>query len=135
MAKNEETKAEAEIARHEESDKKIFKAMQEQMKAMQEKIEALTRATTKAVTGEPTKEATEAEDKNGEAEVKKLVRQMEKRFGEMKKVKIKLPIDRLNPKDLTVFAQLNGFTFTMKRGVEIEVPEVIKDLLVRYGEL
>lgn len=69
----------------------------------------------------------------GEAKVKKMVRGMKAKLDARPKVKIKIPIDKQNPKDLTCFAQINGYTYTIKRGVEVEVPDVVKKLLERGG--
>ena len=46
-----------------------------------------------------------------------------------KKVKIKLPISRNEKED--VFVGINGKTYLIKRGVEVEVPESVAKVLER----
>lgn len=50
-----------------------------------------------------------------------------------KKVKIKLPLTRAEKDD--VFVGLNGRTFLLKRGVEIEVPEGVAEILTNREEV
>ena len=45
-----------------------------------------------------------------------------------KKVKIKLPIDRVN-REQSVFISVNDRTFQIQRGVEVEVPECVAEVL------
>jgi hypothetical protein len=59
----------------------------------------------------------------------KLIRGMKAKLDALPKVKIKIPISEQNPKDLDVTVQINGYTYQMKRGVEISVPEPVKELL------
>jgi hypothetical protein len=44
-----------------------------------------------------------------------------------KKVKIKLPLTRTESED--VFVALNGKTYQIKRGVEVEVPKGVAEIL------
>ena len=62
---------------------------------------------------------------------KKLVKGMAAKLAKCKKVTIKIPVDKQNPKDTEVTVQINGYVYQMKRGVEIEVPEPVKKLLER----
>lgn len=47
----------------------------------------------------------------------------------VKKVKIKLPLTRTEKDD--VFVGLNGKTYLIKRGVDVEVPEGVAEILAR----
>ena len=49
------------------------------------------------------------------------------------KRKIKLPIDPLNPDNTTKLVAINGYAFSIQRGVEVEVPQSVYDILVRTG--
>ena len=60
-----------------------------------------------------------------------LVKGMKAKLDACKKVKIKIPLDKQNPKDLTVEVQINGYVYQMKRGEAIEVPEPVVKLLER----
>lgn len=46
-----------------------------------------------------------------------------------KMVTIVVPISEMNPKDLNVPVTINGFTWNIKRGEEVEVPEEVKNIL------
>lgn len=50
-----------------------------------------------------------------------------------KKVKIKLPLTRTEKDD--VFVGLNGKTYLIKRGVEVEVPEGVAKILARKEKM
>lgn len=50
-----------------------------------------------------------------------------------KKVKIKLPISRNEKED--VFVGINGKTYLIKRGVEVEVPENVAKVLERREKM
>lgn len=50
-----------------------------------------------------------------------------------KKVKIKLPISRNEKED--VFVGINGKTYLIKRGVEVEVPESVAKVLERRDKM
>lgn len=45
------------------------------------------------------------------------------------KVKIKIPVDQLNPKDLMVPVVINGYQYLIKRGETVEVPEAVVRIL------
>ncbi len=50
-----------------------------------------------------------------------------------KKVKIKLPLTRTENED--VFVALNGKTYQIKRGVEVEVPKGVAEILQHKEEM
>ena len=50
-----------------------------------------------------------------------------------KKVKIKLPVTRIETDD--VFVGLNGKTYLIKRGVEVEVPAGVAEILKRKDDM
>lgn len=60
-----------------------------------------------------------------------MIKGMAAKLAKCKKVTIKVPIDKQNPKDTTVEVQINGYVFQIKRGVEVEVPLPVKKLLER----
>lgn len=50
------------------------------------------------------------------------------------KVKIRIPVDRLNPKDLApVPVCVNGYTYFIKRGETVSVPETVAQILEESG--
>ena len=51
----------------------------------------------------------------------------------VKKVKVKLPLTRTEMED--VFVGLNGKTYLIKRGVEVEVPEGVAKILERREKM
>ena len=50
---------------------------------------------------------------------------------ELKKatVRIKIPVDPLNPKDLVVPVMINGYIWEIKRGETVDVPEEVSNIL------
>lgn len=70
-------------------------------------------------------------DATSKLDAKKLVSGMKGKLANCKKVTVKVPLDKQNPKDKEVLVQLNGYVFQITRGVEIVVPEPIKKLLER----
>lgn len=46
-----------------------------------------------------------------------------------KMVIITIPVDRRNPKDLVVPVTINGYTWQIKRGEKVEVPEEVERIL------
>lgn len=50
---------------------------------------------------------------------------------ELKKatVRIKIPVDPLNPKDLVVPVMINGYIWEIKRGETVDVPEEVANIL------
>ena len=66
-----------------------------------------------------------------DADFDRMASGMKKVFGEMKKRSIRIPIDQLNPAENGVPVCVNGYTFVIKRGVTVEVPEEIAKILER----
>lgn len=70
-----------------------------------------------------------------ENEVKITEEQIEKEAKETAKkvkakmVRIKIPVDPLNPKDLMVPVVINGYLWNIKRGETVEVPENVANIL------
>lgn len=52
-----------------------------------------------------------------------------KKLNKNGKVRIKVPIDPLNPKDLMVPVVINGYQWLIKRGETVEVPEEVVKIL------
>lgn len=44
-------------------------------------------------------------------------------------VRIKIPVDPLNPKDLIVSVMINGYIWQIKRGETVDVPEQVANIL------
>ena len=67
------------------------------------------------------------------AKVNKLVTGMKSKFAKCKKVSVRIPKSEHNPHDVVV--QINGYIFQIQRGVDVEVPAPVKDLLDKGGYL
>ena len=52
---------------------------------------------------------------------------------EVKKVKITIPVDKVNDKDTFVPVCLNGKIYQINRGVAVEVPKAVADILKEAG--
>ena len=70
----------------------------------------------------------EKEIKVTEEEMEKEAKETAKKVKE-KMVRIKLPIDPQNPKDLMVPVVINGYQWLIKRGETVEVPENVANIL------
>ena len=71
----------------------------------------------------------------GKSATANLVKKMKDKLNACKKVRIKVPIDKQNEKDLYVTAQINGYTYQIKRGEAVEVPAPVVKLLERAGHI
>lgn len=74
-------------------------------------------------------------DAKGRSAAQKLVKGMKAKLDACKKVTIKVPVDKQNEKDLYVTAQINGYTYQIKRGEQVEVPAPVVKLLERAGHI
>jgi hypothetical protein len=73
---------------------------------------------------------TESEAKAERAAERKIAKQensLKQQLKKMKKVKLTIPEDPLNPDDV-VPVGWNGIIYAIPRGIEVEVPEVIADI-------
>lgn len=70
----------------------------------------------------------EKEIKVTDAEIEKEAKETAKKVKE-KTVRIKVPVDPLNPKDLMVPVVINGYLWNIKRGETVEVPENVANIL------
>lgn len=75
------------------------------------------------------KEIKAIDEKKVETMHNEIHKAMKTAFAKEKKVRIKIPVDALNPKDLNVTVQVNGYTFLIMRGETVEVPESIANIL------
>lgn len=77
------------------------------------------------------KEEVEARVKEiSDAEMNKIAKQTNKELKNTQKmVSVIIPISERNPSDLLVPVTINGFTYQIKRGEEVTVPEEVKRIL------
>ena len=68
------------------------------------------------------------DEKLNEKELEKEAQETAKKVKE-NTVRIKLPIDPMNPKDLMVPVVINGYQWLIKRGETVEVPEQVSKIL------
>ncbi len=57
----------------------------------------------------------------------------ENKNGTVKKVKIKLPVDRSDKDNTDLFVSVNGENFMIKRGESVEVPDYVEEV-IRHSE-
>ena len=69
------------------------------------------------------------DEKNVDTVQNEIHKAMKEAFAKEKGVRVKVPVDALNPKDLNVTVQVNGYTFLIKRGETVDVPESIANIL------
>lgn len=68
-----------------------------------------------------------ASEKAGEKQIARQENALMKQLNKMKKVNMTIPDDPLNPDDV-VPVGWNGIIYAIPRGIEVEVPEVIRDI-------
>ncbi|MDP4147612.1 MAG: hypothetical protein Q8936_24615 [Bacillota bacterium] len=71
--------------------------------------------------------------KISDSEIDKMSKVIGKEINKQPKVKLRIPKDKLNPKDIVVPVCVNGYNFFINRGETVEVPEVVYDILVEAG--
>lgn len=54
---------------------------------------------------------------------------------EIEKVKVRIPKDPLNPKIPTIMPIVNGKSYTIKLGEEVEIPKNVYQVLVNAGRI
>lgn len=102
-----------------------------QVELTKEELEALQNLQAEKEAVQKEKEAVEARAKEiSDAEMKKLANATQKTLKNTQKmVTITVPISERNPKDLVVPVTINGYTWRIKRGEEVTVPEEVKRIL------
>lgn len=70
-----------------------------------------------------------------DSQIDAMVKEFGAEMAKLPKVKIIVPIDPLNPKDEAVPVGINGYNYLIKRGVAVEVPETIAQILEESGYL
>lgn len=99
-------------------------------------IEAKAAAEIAAV-AEKEKAAVAEKEKAAEAKNSKKFDDDAKKIGEMlkdtSKVRIKVPLDPLNPKQKSATVVINGYKYVIRRGETVEVPEPVATLLEQGG--
>lgn len=64
-----------------------------------------------------------------EAQIVTEAKETAEKLSKNGKVRIKIPVDQLNPKDLMVPVVINGYQYLIKRGETVEVPEEVVKIL------
>lgn len=65
-----------------------------------------------------------------EAELIKNSLSVKEQLDKMPKKSVRIPINEQNPKDLVVPVTISGYTFQIKRGESVEVPEEVERILI-----
>lgn len=68
-----------------------------------------------------------------EAEIDNMAKESGKAINATEKVKVKIPLDPLNPKDEVVPVCVNGYFWYIKRGERVTVPKVVEEILENAG--
>lgn len=64
-----------------------------------------------------------------------MAKDMKTQFDAMKKVKVRIPVDKQNKEDKVVPVCINGYIFQIERGKSVEVPEEVARILEDSGYL
>ena len=73
-------------------------------------------------------EMSKIEEKVNETEIEKEAQETAKKV-KVNTIRIKIPVDPMNPKDLMVPVVINGYQWLIKRGETVEVPEQVAKIL------
>lgn len=73
------------------------------------------------------------ETKITEKEIDEIAVKTGKEANKEAKVRIRIPLDKLNPKDLVVPVVINGYVWQINRGEAVEVPQTVADILAEAG--
>lgn len=65
-----------------------------------------------------------------EAELIKNSLSVKEQLDKMPKKSVRIPINEQNPKDLVVPVTISGYTYQIKRGESVEVPEEVERILI-----
>lgn len=68
-----------------------------------------------------------------DTQIDQLAKEAGKSINELPKVRIKIPKDHLNKEDTVVPVTINGYTWSIKRGESVEVPENVAFILEEAG--
>lgn len=97
----------------------------ELLKAERESLKEDKAAIAKALEAQKADVVISKEDK--QADINEAKRTAEKLKENM--VKTKIPVDPMNPKDLYIPVTINGYTWIIKRGETVEIPEAVAKIL------
>jgi len=70
-----------------------------------------------------------------DAQIDQVVRRMGDEVKNQPRVKVRLPINPYDPSKEPQFVGINGYFLYIPRGVEVEVPQSIVDILVQQGAM
>lgn len=68
-----------------------------------------------------------------DTKIDQLAKEAGKEINAQPKIRIKIPMDHLNKEDTVVPVTINGYTWSIKRGVAVEVPENVAFILEEAG--
>lgn len=68
-------------------------------------------------------------------EIDKMAEEFGKKMKKQSKVKVIIPMDGLNKQDDAIPVCVNGYTYLIKRGIAVEVPETVAQILEESGYL
>ena len=104
-----------------------MKTLLAQIQKEREALEALKSGT------HPEDNISESEKRASDAQFDKEAKDWGEVYAKMPKVRIKIPFDPLNKHDATVPVCVNGYNYFIQRGVTVDVPQIVADILENAG--
>ncbi len=119
------------ISEQKEANQIIIDEEKVSVELTKEQYEALQNLEAERAAVKKAQEEVEARVKEiSDAEMNKIARQTNKELKNTQKtVDVIIPISERNPDDLLVPVTINGYTYQIKRGEEVKVPEEVKRIL------
>lgn len=106
-----------------------MKAVLAQMQKEREAMEQLKAS----MQSDPEDSRSESEKRASDAQFDKEAKDWGAVYANMPKVRIKIPLDPLNKQDTTVPVCVNGYNYFIQRGVTVDVPQIVADILENAG--
>lgn len=75
------------------------------------------------------------EKKITDKELDDITKKTGDKLRETDKVKIKIPVDKMNKQEDTVVVGINGFNYLIKKGETVEVPQEVARILEEAGAI
>ncbi len=111
----------------------LQKELEEKQKILSSKEDELNKSQEAIKRAEEELKRTEA--KFTEAKLKQESLSIRDKLNQQKKVTVRIPKSELNPTDLNVPVTIGGYTYNLKRGEDVSVPQEVYNILKNAGYL
>lgn len=113
-----------------EEKQKILSSKEDELSSKEDELNKSQEAIKKAE-----EELKRTEAKFTEAKLKQESLSIRDKLNQQKKVTVRIPKSELNPTDLNVPVTIGGYTYNLKRGEDVSVPQEVYNILKNAGYL